>query len=230
MSSFSAIKTNVGQRVQDTSSPFTTIIGKYVNQRYREILRRTNFDSINADFALTATSASTVVSASTYALPSDFGKEIYVFNSGTNVNIPYLALDKLESEYASELEQTGTVDYYSVFTTKDTSAASAEASAARVRKIRFFKAPSTDNYFTIPYTMRPADLSADSDELVLDCETAVEYGATADAFTYKRQFEKAAYFEGLYEKAIMNLQWDQTNQPNQIHLMNVQPLNRDEGI
>ena len=227
---FGQLKTQVGQRVGDTSTTFATIIGYYINQRYREILRRTNFNSINPDYTITATSASTVASASTYTLPSDFGKELYVYNSGTSENIPYLSLEKLEREYYSTLQNTGTIDYYSVFSTKDTSAASAEASAARVNKIRFWKAPTTDNYFIIPYVMRPADLSASTDELVLDCETAVEYGATADAFAYKRNMAKSREYEGLYEKAIMNLIWDKTNEPNQIHMMNPQALDRDEGI
>jgi len=227
---FGVLKTRVGSRVQDTSSSFATIIGYFINDRYREILRRTNFNAINPDYALTATSASTVPSASTYTLPIDFGKEMYVHNSGTHKNISHIPFDILNQEYESELENTGNIIQYSIFTTKDTSAASAEASAARVKKIRFFRAPLTDTYFLIPYEMRPADLSADTDELAVGCETAVEYGATADAWAYKRQTAKSAYYEGLYEKAIQSLMWDQDNQPNQIHLMNVRPLNRSEGI
>lgn len=232
---FSVLKTNVGNRCQDTSTAFATIIGKFINQRYKEILRRTNFYTLNQDenfqdFTMTATSASTTTSASTYKLPSDFGKELYVYNSGTDKNIGRLSLEKLNQEYTAELEDAGTVEHYSIFTTKDTSAASAEASAARVKKIRFWRAPITDNYFIIPYLIKPADLSADTDELIIDCETAVEYGATADAWLYKRQFQKAQYFESLYEKAIMALLWDKDNQPNQLHMMNVAALDRDEGI
>jgi hypothetical protein len=227
---FSTLKTNVGNRVGDTSSTFATIIGTYINQRYKDVLRRTNFYSINPDYAITATSASTVTSASTYKLPSDFGKELYVWNSSTTQDIPYLSLEKLEQEYQDTLASTGTVEYYSIFTTKDTSAASAEASAARVKKIRFYRAPSTDNYFTIPYVMSPADLSGDTDQLTFDCERAVEYGATSDAWMYKRQMGKARYFEALYEKEIQNLMWDEANQPNQIHMMNPMALNRDEGM
>jgi hypothetical protein len=212
--------------VGDTSTAFATILGTYINQRYKDVLRRTNFLVIKEDYAITATSASTVASASTYTLPSNFGKELYVFNSGTGDDIPFLSFEKLEQEYQSQLNNTGTIEYYSIFDTTESTA----ASAARIKKIRFWRAPSTDNYFTIPYTLSPAALSASSDELVLDCETAVEYGATADAWAYKRQFVKSQYYEALYEKAIQTLMWDKANQPNQQDVMNVLPLDRNAGI
>ena len=223
---YGTIKTNVGNRVSDTSTTFAAIIGTYINQRYQDVMRRTNFEVLDEDYALTATSASTVASASTYTLPTNFGKEMYVFNSGSTENIPYLSLDKLEQEYYDELEATGTIEYYSIFETMD----STDASAARVKKIRFWRAPTTDTYFTIPYIMSPLSLSASAETFILDCETAVEYGATSDAFSYKRQFVKAQYYEALYEKAIQNLIWDKTNTLNAVYQMNVEPLNRSEGI
>jgi hypothetical protein len=227
---FGQLKTNVGTKVGDTSTAFATIIGSYINQRYKDVLRRTNWNAINPDYTITATSASTVASASTYKLPSDFGKELYVWNVGTTEDVPYLSLEKLEQEYKDYVDAVGQVEHYSIYQTTDTTAASAEASAARCKKIRFWRAPSTDSYFRIPYIMRPADLSGSTDELVIECETAVEYGAIADAWTYKRQFAKAQYYEALYEKAIQSLIWDMANEPNQIPLMNVCPLSRDEGI
>lgn len=227
---FLQLKTNVGNRVQDTSTTFATIIGYYINQRYKEILRRTNWNSIVADYTITATSASTVTSASTYSLPSDFGKEMYVYHEGRDVNIPYTPFENMVLDNPKELDSTGTIEAYTIFDTKNTSATSAEASAARVKKIRFWRAPSTDNTIRIPYIMRAGDLSGSTDELVLDCETAVEYGATADAWTYKRQFAKAQHFEQLYERAIQNLMWDKDYSPSRLPMMGVEPLNRDEGI
>ena len=227
---YGTLKTNVGNRVGDTSTTFATIIGTYINQRYKDTLRRTNWQGIEPDYAITATSASTVTSASTYTLPSDFGKELYVYDTNAAKNIERKSLEELEILYAKELANTGIVDHYSIYETKNTSASSAEASAARVKKIRFWRAPTTDVPVTIPYIMFPADLSADSDELVLDCETAVEYGATADAWAYKRQMAKAQYYELMYEKAIQNLMWDKTNQPNLDYQFNVQALDRNSGI
>ena len=222
---FSTLKTQVGQLVGDTSTTFATIIGTYINSRYREVLRRTNWNSIQPDYTITATSASTVTSASTYTLPSDFGKELYVHIN--NIDIPHKTLEELELQYQNQLTSTGNIEHYSIFTTKDTSAASAEASAARVNKIRFWRAPSTDNTVLIPYSMRAADLSGDTDELVTDCETAIRYGAAADAQLYKRQYSKAQQMEGLYEKAIINLLWDKDFSSNRLPVMGAEALDRD---
>jgi len=222
---FSTLKTQVGQLVGDTSTTFLSIIGVYINSRYREILRRTNWNSIVPDYTITATSASTTTSASTYTLPSDFGKELYVYVN--SIDIPHKTLEAIELEYQSQLANTGNIEYYSIFTTKDTSATSAEASAGRVQKIRFWRAPSTDNTVLIPYSMRAADLSGDSDELVLDCETAIRYGAAADAQLYKRQYKKAEQMEGLYEKAIINLMWDKDFSSNRLPVMDAEALDRD---
>jgi len=227
---FGQLKTNIGNRVQDTSTAFATIIGYYINHRYRDILRRTNWNSIVADYTFTATSASTIASASTYTLPSDFGKELYVYNQGTEKNLVYVPFDNLSIDYVNEIYDTGTLESYTIFDTKNTSATSAEASAARVKKIKFVPAPSTDNTIDIPYIMRAADLSGSTDELVLDCEMAIEYGATADAWLYKRQFSKARDMEGLYEKAIQSLLWDKEYSPNRLPMMGVEPLDRDMGI
>lgn len=218
---FGVLKTNVGNRTGDTSTDFATIIGSYINQRYKDVLQRSNWTMIDDDYSITATSA-----AAAYQLPDNFGKELYVYNEDTAKDIPFMSIEKLEQEYASNLGSSGDVSYYSIFETMDSTA----ASASRIKKIKFYKKPSGDITFTVPYTLYPADLSADSDELVLNCETAVEYGATSDALMYKRQFAKAQYYEGLYEKAIQTLIWDKTNQPNEIHMMNPLALNRDDGI
>ena len=78
--------------------------------------------------------------------------------------------------------------------------------------------------------MRPADLSSSADQLVIDCETAVEYGACADAWMFKRQFAKAQEYEMLYEKAIQALMWDKGNEQNMVQQMNVKSLDRNMGI
>jgi len=227
---FGTLKTAVGNRVGDTGSSMKTLIGQYINHRYKDVLRRTNWRAINPDFSITATSASTVASASTYTMPSDFGKPLYVFDTNSEKKIEGKPLNWLEELAPSELQTTGTVDYYSIFTTTDSTAASAETSAGRVTKMRFWRAPAGDVPMLIPYTMRPADLSSDSDELVIACEQAVEYGAAADAWMYKRSFGKAQHMEAKYEQSIQTLLWDQDNESDQVTMMNVQALNRDEGI
>jgi len=218
---FGQLKTNVGNRVGDTSSALATIIGSFINHRYKDILRRTNFYTIDEDYTITATAGTR-----DYELPSNFGKELYVYNNSASEDVPYKSLEYLEELYPDDLDDTGIIEAYTIFMTPSSTA----ASAPRVKKLRFYHNPSTAYVFTIPYILSPADLSGAADELVLDCETAVEYGATADAWAYKRQFGKAQYYEALYEKAIQILIWDKEFSPNQPTQFAVEPLDRDLGI
>jgi hypothetical protein len=219
---FGTLKTQIGQRVGDTSSTFATMIGTYINQRYKDVLRRTNWDVINYDYVVSASSAS-----ASYTLPTNFGKELYVWDSVNLVDVPYSGIENLEQAYQNEKNDTGTVEYYSIYnTTTDLT----EPSAARVKKIKFWRSIGASACFEVPYIVYPMDMSASSEIPVLECERAIEFGATCDAWLYKRQFAKATSYEQLYEKEIQNLIWNQGNQPNQLPMMNVLPLNRDEGI
>jgi len=219
---FGSLKTNIGNRVGDTSTTMATIIGTYINQRYKDILRRTNWRVINYDYELSATSAS-----ASYLLPTNFGKEMYVYNQVTKIDIPYVGLENLEQEYQSEKNDSGTVEGYFIY---DTTNDLTEPSAAREKRIKFWRGVSTSATFEVPHTVYPMDMSASSEVTVLECERAIEYGATSDAWTYKRQFQKASYYEALYEKEIQMLMWNQGNQPNQMTMCNPVALSRDEGI
>lgn len=218
---FGTIKTNIGTRVGDTSTSFATTIGVYINQRYKDVLRRTNWDAIKSDYVVSGVSGT-----SDYTLASNFGKALYVYDTVNKKDLTAATLEDLELQYQSELLNSGTVDYYAIFNTTDSTA----ASAARIKKLRLWRTPNTDIDFDVPYTLYPADLSSSTDELVLECERAVEYGATSDAWLTKRQGNKAQYFESLYEKEIQMLIWNQVNQPNYIHMMNPIALDRNEGI
>ena len=218
---YSTLKTQVSQRVGDTSDAMKTIIGTYINQRYKDVLRRTNWNAINNSFEVTSTSGT-----SDQFLPANFGKELYVYDTVQLKDIPYASLETLEQAYQDQLNDTGNVELYTILDSIDTSA----TTSARTKAIRFWRTPNASAAFEVPYTIRPADLSSDTDQLVLDCETAVEYGAAADAWLYKRQFAKAQYYEAMYEKAIQTLIWDKTNQPNAMQMMNPMPLDRDMGI
>lgn len=219
---FGVLKYNIGTLVGDTTSAFGSAIGTYINNRYKDILRRSNWNVINHDYVLSATSAS-----ASYSLPANFGKELYVYDQVRTVDIPYIGIEKLEQEYQDLKNDSGTVEGYSIFnTTTDLT----EPSAARVKKIKFFRGIGTSACFEIPHTIYPLDMSASSEIPVLECERAIEYGACSDASMAKRQFGKAQYFEQLYEKEIQMLMFNQGNQPNELPMMNALALSRDEGI
>lgn len=70
------MKTNVGNMVQDTSSTFATIIGTFLNDKYRDLWRRMLWtDIVDDDYTFTS-----VLDQAQYDLPSDFEEEIYVQN------------------------------------------------------------------------------------------------------------------------------------------------------
>jgi hypothetical protein len=56
-------------------------------------------------------------------------------------------------------------------------------------------------------------LSGTTDTPLIPCEDAIEAGATADAWRYKRQFRKAQAMEAVYADLMSNLMWDTENQP-----------------
>ena len=81
---FSTMKTNVGNMVQDTTSTFSTIIGNFINDRYREIWRMCLWSAIiDDDYTFES-----VVNQANYDLPSDFEEEIFVQNIATGDKPP----------------------------------------------------------------------------------------------------------------------------------------------
>jgi len=214
---FGTLKTQVGQRVGDTSDSFATIIGTYINQRYKDILRRTNWQALDDDYTVSASAGT-----ASYELPTNFGKEIYVYDTVSKIDISASTLEILEGAYQKELKDTGTVEAYCIYDTAD--------ATARTKSIRFFRNLASDIDFEVPYILRPLDMSASTEVPCIECERAIEYGAACDAWMHKRQFAKAGWYEQLYEKEISNLMWDKTNQPNLLHMMSPAALDRNEGI
>lgn len=101
---------NVGTNVQDTSSSMATIIKGYCNNSYREILRRINWEGKNLNYQIT-----TVAGTQDYVLPSDFGKEIYVFDTSTFRYIPFIDFEKIAEDYGTSISSTGSISHYTVY-------------------------------------------------------------------------------------------------------------------
>jgi len=107
---FSTIYGNIGNNIQDTSSAMQTILKVYSNNAYFEILRRVNWRALKPGYQIT-----TVVGTQDYILPSDFGKEQYVYDSTNKVDIPFISLEQLVDKFASSLTSQGTVGRYTTF-------------------------------------------------------------------------------------------------------------------
>lgn len=105
------MKTNIGQEVQDTSSSFATIIGRYINRRYFQILRAINWESIRDDYSF-----DTIAGTQDYVLPDDFGKEVYVYDSTNKREIRPISRQNLVRYYSgSGLDTTGTSYRYLIW-------------------------------------------------------------------------------------------------------------------
>lgn len=104
---FSDMQTNVGNNIQDTSSATQTIIKRLINDAYFDVLRRYNWNFYNHDYSITTTAGT-----QDYALPRDFGKELYVLDDTNNLPLDYISQQRLNEYYPSTWNSTGTVGRY----------------------------------------------------------------------------------------------------------------------
>jgi len=106
--SFLTLKGNVGSEVMDTSTAFATLVGRFLNRRYFQVLRTINWKNINPDYTF-----NTVVGQQNYVLPEDFGKEISCSSTTTKEQISKFQLDELYGTY-KDLNVAGIVERYAV--------------------------------------------------------------------------------------------------------------------
>lgn len=103
---FLALVQNVGSNIQDTSSAMQTIIKRYVNDTYFDVLKRINWEATNYDYSFSA--------AQDTVLPSDFGKEIAIYDN-TNKIVLTRTTQKLEIEdYVSSIADSGSLAKYAI--------------------------------------------------------------------------------------------------------------------
>ena len=217
---FGTMKANVGTNVMDTSTALATIAGVYLNNRYFDILRRTNFQTIVDPYNITVTAGD-----NQYDLAATFGKELYVSDTVNLTQLTYMTLQDFIDLYKTNPTGTGVSTNYTIVDYMSTA-----TPAVRTKEIRLYPIPSAGTTLNVPYIIRPAALSGATDNTIIDCEDAIELGATADALRYKRQHGKAQDYEMLYEKAVAMLIWDKENQPAQPHMFTPATFNKDNLI
>jgi len=208
---FSVMKTNVGNSVQDTSSTFATILGVYINKRYKQILRKINWNVINEDYTV-----SVVAGTQDYAMEDDFKTEVYAVDTTNKRELTRVDLQDLSKNYPGELTTSGTSLRYAIFTSDDGS-----------KYLRLHFNPVANFTLALPYIINPSALSLDADENVLDFEDLIELGATADAWRYKRQFSKAQAMDILFEKELSEYIFAQENQQNKVQMFNPTVYNKN---
>lgn len=183
---FVDMKTNVAEIVGDTSDAFKTKIGKWLNQKYRDVYRRYQWSQITTVYSL-----NTVVGQQSYDLPSDFAEEIYVYDNNNKITL----LRKPEASDLSDSSLTGSPQYYTI--------SEINSSTSR-RVLKLFYTPSSIITLYVRYKRDYSPMSADADAPIIDLCDEIERGAEADAWRAKRQFAKAQAVESQYEGMISN--------------------------
>ena len=198
---FTDMVSNVATDIIDTSAEMQSIIGRYINNRYRQVLRATNFEVIDDDYTI-----ATVVGTQTYSLPANFGKELYVVSSTNNRRLDRTTFNELGTHYQNQLTEQGTPVQYVIF--RDDS---------DTQKVLLFPIPDAIETLKVPYIVKiRTDLSG-TDTPINDFADLLEVGATADAWRYKRQFTKARSMDVLFDQMLDEYMWDAENQENDPH-------------
>lgn len=105
---FSTLKNNVGNRVQDTDTDFLTIIGSWINNKYAEILNRFTFLApVRTDYTLSVTAGT-----QDYQLPDDFGKALFVLDQTNNVSLEETDIQSALNEFQVNYTTSGEVTKY----------------------------------------------------------------------------------------------------------------------
>lgn len=198
---FDDIVTNISNDIQDTSAAMKSIIGVYVNNRYRQILRATNWKVVNDDYTISVTAGT-----SSYTLPTDFGSELYAVDTTNNVSLERTTFELLANDYSDSLNESGSVDKYIVFIDDSNNI-----------KIKLFRNPSSAITIAFPYTLKIRTNLSGTDEPIADFADLLETGGKADAWRYKRQFSKAAVLEVMFNSLLDEFIWSEENQNNLQH-------------
>lgn len=107
---FTTIKSNVGSNIIDTSAAMGTIIGRFANKRYFQILRAINWQNVYYDYTF-----NTVAGTQDYVMPDDFGKELVVRDTTNGVELARVDYQYLITNYPDSIEDTGTVGRYTIY-------------------------------------------------------------------------------------------------------------------
>ena len=89
-----------------------------------------------------------------------------------------------------------------------------------VKLMRFGGIPASAFNCEIIYVQDALPMKNAYDYPSVDCCDALEAGAMADAWRYKRQFQKASDYEQIYEKKVANIAYNYEAHPNRVTLMN----------
>jgi len=103
MKQFSTLKTNVGYFVQDTSTALNTLIGYWVNNRYRDLLNAYDWEQLYHTQALTASA-----SIAEYPMDENTERLIWVNDNGNDTYSDIITEQEFWQSYYDDLANSGT--------------------------------------------------------------------------------------------------------------------------
>lgn len=104
------MKSNVGSAIGDTSTPMASLIQNYLNDRYRETLRRLKILGVHrSDYSF-----STTAGTEDYIMPQDFETELSVVDKTNGRLLSRIDSQQLAEHYFSQLDDQGVVTHYIV--------------------------------------------------------------------------------------------------------------------
>lgn len=215
---FTTMKTNVGNSVQDTSSAMLTLIGGYINDRLTEVFRRAKHC---LQPHLSSTTVAVTAGTQNYALSNTIGEIISVVDTTNNRQLSSLTAQEWVDKYSDSLTGASTVEGYIL--TMDMG----DTYSVPIKTLKLVQTPASDLSLLLFYVPAQVTLSSDSDYPELDCSDVLEAGATADAWRYKRQNAKAQDFEAIFEKRLATYIWDLESNTNRVPMMNPKPYSRN---
>lgn len=179
---FTSIVSNVASNIQDTSTAMQTVIKRYCNDAYFDILKRVNFQDIDDDYSFTTTAGT-----SDYVLPRNFGKEVYVYESTSKVEIPGVTMQELISTNSADLYSSGDIQRYVIFTKpvrlQPTSASalsivsSSASDSSQTIAIKYMDSNGIEIYETVTLTgTTPVATSGSAVEILSISKSAVTVG------------------------------------------------------
>jgi hypothetical protein len=105
MKSFTVLKSNVGSYVQDTSSALSTIIGLWVNNRYRDIANSYDWEQLYHNQSITTTA-----NTSAYAFDENTERLVYAVDITNDMPINIVTEQDFLQNYGDALTDTGSPD------------------------------------------------------------------------------------------------------------------------
>lgn len=94
-------------------------------------------------------------------------------------------------------------------------------------KIKLHYAPSQALTISMSYLVKIEELENDNDYPIIDVCDLMETGAVADAWRYKRQYQKSQYEEMLFKSGVTDLVFYNESQPNKVNTFSVTTYDRE---